>query len=403
MRELQPGDPDRLGPFEIRSRIGSGGMGVVYLGRSPSGRLAAIKLVRPEVADDEEFRARFRREIDAARRVSGAFTAGVLDADPDAARPWLASAYIEGPSLRERVIDAGPLPLPEVRKLGAGLAEALADLHRVGLVHRDVKPGNVLLAADGPRLIDFGVIRSDALAELTESGFIMGSAGYMAPEQAEGRHTGPEADVFSLGALLTFAATGRGPYGTGSAATLLLRTVNQAPDLTDVPAELRAVIQRCLAADPVDRPRDRDLIAMLAPGAEPLPEWERPRPIDAAPKAVGVPRPYPAPAPQPSGPPPFLAGGEPAAAGSFMQLGPRLMLGPQQQAQMPVPYPAPAPVRVRVPQQPYYPTVYPPPYSTAVPAYRRPSLPVPVKWLIFAAWLVCMILLVFVVVGASSP
>ena len=401
MRELQPGDPDRLGPFEIRSRIGSGGMGVVYLGRSPSGRLAAVKLVRLEVADDEEFRARFRREIDAARQVSGAFTAGVLDADPDAERPWLASAYIEGPSLRERVIDAGPMPLPEVRKLGAGLAEALADLHRVGLVHRDVKPGNVLLAADGPRLIDFGVIRSDALAELTESGFIMGSAGYMAPEQAEGRRTGPEADVFSLGALLTFATTGQGPYGTGSAATLLLRTVNEAPDLTGVPAELRGVIQRCLAADPVDRPRDRDLLAMLAPGAEPLPEWGRPRQTGGGPRAVGMPRPYPS-AAQQSEPPPFMAQGDPAAA-SFLQPPPMLVLNPQQQPQLPVPFPA----QVPVPQQPHYPVVYPPqyppPYSAAVPAYRRRPLPVPVKALIIAAWVVCMLLLVFIVAGASSP
>ncbi|WP_194922920.1 serine/threonine-protein kinase [Catenulispora pinisilvae] len=391
MRELQPGDPDRLGPFEIRSRIGSGGMGVVYLGRSPSGRLAAVKLVRLEVADDEEFRARFRREIDAARQVSGAFTAGVLDADPDAERPWLASAYIEGPSLRERVIDAGPLPLPEVRKLGAGLAEALADLHRVGLVHRDVKPGNVLLAADGPRLIDFGVIRSDALAELTESGFIMGSAGYMAPEQAEGRRTGPEADVFSLGALLTFATTGRGPYGTGSAATLLLRTVNEAPDLTGVPAELRGVIQRCLAADPADRPRDRDLLAMLAPGAEALPEWERPRQTDGGPRAVGMPRPYPS-AAQQSEPPPFMSQGDPAAA-SFLQPPPMLVLNPQQQPQFPVP----------VQQQPYYPVMYPPPYSTGIPAYRRRSLPAPVKVLIIMAWVGCMLLLVFMVVGASNP
>ncbi|NUP52902.1 MAG: protein kinase [Catenulispora sp.] len=284
MKELLPGDPERLGPYEIRSRIGTGGMGVVYLGRSPSGRLAAVKLVRAEVAGDEEFRARFRREIDAARQVSGAFTAAVLDADPDAAQPWLATAYVEGPSLRERVADAGPLPLTEARRLGSGLAEALTDLHRVGLVHRDVKPGNVLLAADGPRLIDFGIIRSDTLADLTDTGYVLGSAGYMAPEQAAGEHTGPAADVFALGAVLTFALTGRGPFGVGSAATLLLRTVNSDPDVSGVPDELRGVIQRCLAPDPVDRPRDRDLIAMLAPDAEPLPEWERPPRADPAPR-----------------------------------------------------------------------------------------------------------------------
>ncbi|GAA1995993.1 serine/threonine-protein kinase [Catenulispora subtropica] len=288
MRELLPGDPVRLGPYEIRSRIGAGGMGVVYLGRSPSGRLAAVKLVRPEIAEDEEFRTRFRREIDAARQVSGAYTAAVLDADPDADRPWLATVYVEGPSVRERVADAGPLPLAEARRLGSGLAEALTDLHRVGLVHRDVKPGNVLLAADGPRLIDFGIIRSDALADLTESGFVLGSAGYLAPEQAHGRHTGPEADVFALGAVLTFAVTGRGPFGAGAPATLLLRTVSEEPDLTAVPPGLRGVIQRCLSPEPADRPPARDLIAMLAAGAEPLPERVPPT------RAVAVPAHVPA-------------------------------------------------------------------------------------------------------------
>lgn len=264
MKPLENGDPRRLGQFEISERIGVGGMGVVFLGRSPSGRRAAVKVVRSELADDQEFRARFRREIDAARQVSGAYTAAVLGADPDGPRPWLATAFIEGPSLLTRVRRDGPLRVSEVRVLGAGLAEAMAELHRVGLVHRDVKPGNVLLAADGPRLIDFGIIRSDALAELTESGTVLGSVGFMAPEQAEGEAVGPAADVFAVGAVLTFAALGRGPFGTGSAATLLLRTVNEEPDLDALPEEIRAVIARCLAKDPTARPSVPELLDLLA-------------------------------------------------------------------------------------------------------------------------------------------
>ena len=264
VKPLESGDPHSLGRFEVLGRIGVGGMGVVFLGRSRSGRLAAVKVVRPELADDAEFRTRFRREIGAARQVSGAFTAPVLDADPDADRPWLATLFVDAPSLRARVAADGPLPLDDVRTLGAGLAEALGELHRVGLVHRDVKPGNVLLAADGPRLIDFGIIRSDGLADLTESGIVLGSAGYMAPEQAEGKPTSPAADVFSLGAVLTFAATGHGPYGNGSAATLLARTITGEPDLSDLPEGLADLIGRCLARGPADRPGTDAVLDLLA-------------------------------------------------------------------------------------------------------------------------------------------
>jgi eukaryotic-like serine/threonine-protein kinase len=260
---LQPGDPSQLGQFDILGRLGAGGMGVVFLGRSPGGRLAAVKVVRTELADDPEFRTRFGREIDAARKVSGAFTAPVLDADPDAERPWLATAYVDGPSLLARVRSNGRLPVEEVRALGAGLAEALAELHRVGLVHRDVKPGNVLLAADGPRLIDFGIIRSEALAELTETGTVLGSAGFMAPEQAEGHETGPAADVFAVGAVLVFAALGHGPFGTGTAATLLVRTITGEPDLDGLSEGLHSVVSRCLARDPSGRPTVPQLLDLL--------------------------------------------------------------------------------------------------------------------------------------------
>jgi outer membrane protein assembly factor BamB len=317
-KPLEDGDPRRIGPFDVLGRLGAGGMGVVFLARSPGGRLAAVKVVRPELADDEEFRARFRHEIQAARQVSGAFTAPVLDADPDARRPWLATAYVDGPSLRARVTGGGPLPVEDVRALGAGLAEALADLHRVGLVHRDVKPGNILLAADGPRLIDFGIIRSDGLAELTElteSGVVLGSAGYMAPEQADGQEAGPAADVFALGAVLTFAALGRGPFGSGNAATLLVRTVSGEPDLDGLPEGLRGLVAACLAREPGQRPSiARVLDTLAARGQAPVAAARAPigpsaaAPADAAPavrRPAATPEPAPRltplPAPEPAG------------------------------------------------------------------------------------------------------
>lgn len=306
-KPLEDGDPRRTGPFDVLGRLGAGGMGVVFLARSPGGRLAAVKVVRPELADDEEFRARFRREIGAARQVSGAFTAPVLDADPDARRPWLATAYVDGPSLRARVADRGPLPVEDVRALGAGLAEALADLHRVGLVHRDVKPGNILLAADGPRLIDFGIIRSDGLSELTElteSGAMIGSPGYMAPEQAEGQDAGPAADVFALGAVLTFAALGRGPFGTGNAATLLVRTVSGEPALDGLPEGLRGLVAACLAHDPAQRPSLAFVLNTLAARGQGPAAQERPTPAPDRPAdspAVSPASPAHAPAPSPVG------------------------------------------------------------------------------------------------------
>ncbi|WP_153176019.1 serine/threonine-protein kinase, partial [Streptomyces sp. E2N171] len=229
MRPLDMDEPTVVGPYRLLGRLGSGGMGRVYLGRSAGGRTVAVKIVHPHFALDEEFRARFRREVDAARRVGGAWTAPVLDADPDARVPWVATAYAAGPSLTAAVTELGPLPEHTVRTLGAGLAEALAAVHGLGLVHRDVKPSNVLLTLDGPLLIDFGIARAiggtsrtksgESTASLTSTGVSIGSPGYMSPEQILGKGVTGAADVFSLGAVLAYAATGAPPFpGDSSAA-----------------------------------------------------------------------------------------------------------------------------------------------------------------------------------------
>ena len=212
MQPLGADEPTVVGPYRLLGRLGSGGMGRVYLGRSAGGRTVAVKIVHPHFALDEEFRARFRREVEAARRVGGAWTAPVLDADPEAAVPWVATAYAAGPSLAAAVADGGPLPAHSVRALGAGLAEALAAVHELGLVHRDVKPSNVLLTLDGPLLIDFGIARAtDGTASLTSTGVSIGSPGYMSPEQILGKGATGAADVFSLGAVLAYGRPGSRP------------------------------------------------------------------------------------------------------------------------------------------------------------------------------------------------
>ncbi|MEV4555594.1 serine/threonine-protein kinase [Kitasatospora sp. NPDC049285] len=258
---LGPGDPRRVGEYRLLRRLGAGGMGEVYLGRSPGGRTVAVKLVRGEYAADQEFRDRFRQEVAAARRVGGQWTAPVLDADTEGEHPWVATGYVAGPPLSEAVREFGPLPLAVVRALGAGLGETLAHVHGTGLVHRDIKPSNILLALDGPRLIDFGIARAlDAATALTRSGYVVGSPGFMSPEQANGRQAGPPGDVFSLGAVLAFAATGIAPFGEGvSAAVLLYRVLHEAPDLGGLDGALRAVILDCLAKEPEDRPDPTEL------------------------------------------------------------------------------------------------------------------------------------------------
>ncbi|MGW4198111.1 serine/threonine-protein kinase [Streptomyces sp. NPDC005004] len=266
MQPLEADEPAAVGPYRLLGRLGSGGMGRVYLGRSPGGRTVAVKIVHPHFALDEEFRARFRREVAAARRVGGAWTAPVLDADPDAPVPWVATAYAAGPSLAAAVAERGPLPEPTVRALGAGLAEALAAVHALGLVHRDVKPSNILLTLDGPLLIDFGIARAtDGTASLTSTGVSVGSPGYMSPEQILGRPVTGAADVFPLGAVLAYAATGTAPFSGDSSAVLLYKVVHEEPELHRLTGDLRDLAAACLAKDPASRPNPAEVAHRLAP------------------------------------------------------------------------------------------------------------------------------------------
>ncbi|MER0480781.1 serine/threonine-protein kinase [Streptomyces sp. Edi2] len=266
MEALAADDPRVLGGYRLLRRLGAGGMGRVYLGRSAGGRTVAVKVVHAHFAADDQFRARFRREIESARRVGGAWTAPVLDADPDAAVPWVATGYAAGPSLAQAVADFGPLAEHSVRALGAGLAEALAAVHALGLVHRDVKPSNVLLTLDGPLLIDFGIARAMAgTASLTSTGVSVGSPGYMAPEQILDKAATGAADVFSLGAVLAFAATGLSPFSGDSSAALLYKVVHEEPELgSRLSGDLRESVAGALAKDPAARPVPEALAACLA-------------------------------------------------------------------------------------------------------------------------------------------
>jgi eukaryotic-like serine/threonine-protein kinase len=267
MQPLDPGEPQSIGAYRLLGRLGAGGMGRVYLGRSAGGRTVAVKVVHPHFALDEEFRARFRREVEAARRVGGQWTAPVLDADPEAPVPWVATGYVAGPALSQAVTDHGPLPTHSVRVLGAGLAEALAAVHGLELVHRDVKPSNVLMTLDGPRLIDFGIARAtDGTASLTSTGVSVGSPGYMSPEQILGKGVTGAADVFSLGAVLAYAAVGAAPFPGDSSAALLYKVVHGEPELGSLEGDLRELVADCLAKDPAARPAPADIANRLAPG-----------------------------------------------------------------------------------------------------------------------------------------
>ncbi|MBQ0983011.1 serine/threonine protein kinase [Streptomyces sp. F63] len=264
MDELREGDPQRIGAYRLLGRLGAGGMGRVYLARSDRGRTAAVKLVRRELAAQGEFRDRFRREVRAARRVGGRWTAPVLDADTEAALPWVATGYIAGPSLQRLVGEHGPLPERSVRVLAASLAAALEDIHAAGLVHRDLKPSNVLVTIDGPRVIDFGIARALETATdggPTRTGAMVGSPGFMAPEQVRGERITPACDVFCLGSVLVHAATGRTPFGGAESdvPALLYRIAREEPDLTGLPDGLRDLVTDCLRKDPAGRPAPAEL------------------------------------------------------------------------------------------------------------------------------------------------
>ncbi|MDV5147676.1 bifunctional serine/threonine-protein kinase/ABC transporter substrate-binding protein [Streptomyces sp. SBC-4] len=276
MQPLRKADPSSIAGYRLLGRLGAGGMGVVYLARSGGGALAALKLIRSEHAADPGFRERFRREARAAERITGRWVVRVLGADPEAREPWLATEYVPGPSLAEAVGLHGALPEPTVRALGARLASALDDMHEAGLVHRDVKPGNVLLALDGPRLIDFGIARSAGATALTATDAMIGTPGFLAPEQARvagAGEVGPASDVFSLGCVLAYALTGERPFGTGAVAAVVYRTVHEEPALDDVPDTLLPLVGACLAKDPADRPTAAEVRAALGEADGPAGDW----------------------------------------------------------------------------------------------------------------------------------
>src|SRR5271168_2792608 len=266
MDNLRPGDPVNVGRYQLIGRLGAGGMGQVFLGVSPGGRKVAVKLLHPDHVGTAQSRERFAREIQAARRVGGFHTAPVVDADPDADPPWMVTAYIQGPSLQDAVDGRGPFSAAEVRALGAGLAEGLAAIHGCGLVHRDLKPSNVILADDGPRIIDFGIARAAEDSGMTTAGVVVGTYSYMSPEQLRGDVAGPASDVFALGCTLAFAATARITFGDDSIVTVVYRITTEPPDLSGVTEEhgFRELVRDCLSKSPANRPSLATIMDRLA-------------------------------------------------------------------------------------------------------------------------------------------
>jgi len=255
MERLEEGDPRQVGRFEIVARLGSGGMGRVYLAQLPDGQQFALKMIHQFLSDDVQFRRRFHREVLAAQRVTGAHTAALVDADPDARPPWMAVEYVDGPTLTELIEHGGPLTLASSVRLASGMARALISIHAAGLVHRDLKPSNVLMGADGARLIDFGIAQASGASSLTMTGLVTGSAGFMSPEQATAEHVTEASDVFALGTVLYFAATGRRPFGEGSIISVTYRVVHADPELSLIRDDgLRELIANCLMKDPRRRP-----------------------------------------------------------------------------------------------------------------------------------------------------
>jgi serine/threonine protein kinase/outer membrane protein assembly factor BamB len=280
MLPLSADDPRVIGEFRLHTRLGAGGMGRVYLASSPGGRAVAVKVIHAHLARDAAFVDRFRREVAAAQAVNGGYAAPVVAAGPDDHPPWLATAYVAGPSLQEAVAETGPLPEDALLKLAAGLTEALRAIHNGGLVHRDLKPDNVLLAVDGPRVIDFGIARALDGTVMTEAGSVLGTPSFMSPEQAQGQSAEPASDVFSLGGVVYFAATGTGPFGSGNPAVLLYRIVHTEPDLERIPPRVRELVAACLAKDPAGRPTLAELTESLMeaapPGNSPPAFWTTP-------------------------------------------------------------------------------------------------------------------------------
>ncbi|WP_245877592.1 serine/threonine-protein kinase, partial [Streptomyces glaucescens] len=263
MMRLRREDPRVVGSFKLHRRLGAGGMGVVYLGSDKKGQRVALKVIRPDLAEDQEFRSRFAREVSAARRIRGGCTARLVAADLEAERPWFATQYVPGPSLHDKVADEGALVAAEVAAIGAALSEGLVAVHEAGVVHRDLKPSNILLSPKGPRIIDFGIAWATGASTLTHVGTAVGSPGFLAPEQVRGAAVTPATDVFSLGATLAYACTGDSPFGHGSSEVMLYRVVHEEPQLHGVPDALAPLVRACLAKDPEERPSTLDLSLRL--------------------------------------------------------------------------------------------------------------------------------------------
>ncbi|MGW2630973.1 serine/threonine-protein kinase [Streptomyces chattanoogensis] len=396
---LEGDDPKAVAGYRLTAKLGSGGMGKVYLSYTPGGRPVAIKVIRPEFSEDAEFRRRFKQEVQSAQRVQGLFTAPVIDSDPDGASPWLATAYVPGPSLSAAVAEHGKLPVPTVLLLVAGIAEALQVIHGAGIVHRDLKPSNVLLAADGPRVIDFGIARAADATSLTSSGVTVGTPTFMAPEQAAGSTVTPATDIFALGQVAAYAAIGTPAFGEGTSHGVLYRIVHEEPDLTGLPEELRELVTRCLAKDAADRPSVAEVIALCGEASG---QTQLRRPEDWLPTAVAadITTRTAAPAPVQAPPPPVEAPtAQPAA--------------PQAPAQPPAPPTATVPSHPQTPPPGFGPAAQEPtanitapltqvagaPAATgptaAVPAAQPPAAAQPPKkkrkGLVTALALVCML------------
>ncbi|OEV10597.1 protein kinase, partial [Streptomyces nanshensis] len=263
MMRLRREDPRVVGSFRLHRRLGAGGMGVVYLGSDRRGQRVALKVIRPDLAEDQEFRSRFAREVSAARRIRGGCTARLVAADLEADRPWFATQYVPGPSLHDKVNESGPLPAAQVASIGAALAEGLVAVHEAGVVHRDLKPSNILLSPKGPRIIDFGIAWATGASTLTHVGTAVGSPGFLAPEQVRGAAVTPATDVFALGATLAYAATADSPFGQGSSEVMLYRVVHEEPLLDTVHAALAPLVHACLVKSPEDRPSTLQLSLRL--------------------------------------------------------------------------------------------------------------------------------------------
>lgn len=384
-KPLGDGDPAVVGGYRLAAVLGTGGMGKVYLSYTPGGRPIALKVIRPEFSEDPEFRRRFKQEVHAAQRVQGLYTAPVIDSDTDGSQPWLATAYVPGPSLAHAVGRHGALPLRSVLLLTVGVAEALHVIHGAGIVHRDLKPANVLLASDGPRVIDFGIARAADTTALTGTGVSVGTPAFMAPEQAAAGTVSPATDIFALGQIAAFAAIGSPAYGEGSSHAVLYRIVHEDPDLSRVPAELLPLVTRCLTRDPAERPSLTEIIELcheLSPVALRQGEDWLPQAVAGSiterlrlPEPAKTPPPQPAAAPTPTQFSPHNpAPGQPPGPGTVNPYAPTGFATPAAQTQGAPGVPGPPPQLPGHPTQGYHtpPPGYPTPHHTPAPGYHTP-------------------------------